>query len=82
MNFNKHDFLKEVQNMNQISGPRDLTADEIDQVSGGVLPVIVVVLSFATHHAVRTVGQYFVSRALTIYATYEGAKFVDGVLGD
>lgn len=68
--------------MKQLSGPRELTADEIDQVSGGILPVIAVVLSIATHHAVRTVGQYFITRALTIYATYEGAKYVDGVLGD
>ena len=68
--------------MNQISGPRELTADEIDQVSGGILPIVAVVLSIATHHAVRTVGQYFISRALTIYTTYEAAKFVDGVLGD
>ena len=82
VNCNEHDSHKEVYNMNQISGPRELTADEIDQVSGGILPVIAVVLSFATHHAVRTVGQYFISRTLTIIATYETAKFVDGVLGD
>ncbi|MGK0474025.1 MAG: hypothetical protein ACJAR0_004524 [Candidatus Azotimanducaceae bacterium] len=49
---------------------RVLDEQEIEQVSGGFAPIIAAVASFATHHAVRSVGQYYLSRGLSAYAIY------------
>ena len=49
---------------------RELSHEEMQSVSGGVEPLVAAVASFATHHAVRTIGQYYLSRGLTSYAVY------------
>jgi len=54
---------------------RVLDEQEIEQVSGGFAPIIAAVASFATHHAVRSVGQYYLSRGLTAYAIYSASKW-------
>lgn len=54
---------------------RVLEEQEIAQVNGGIAPFIAVAASFATHHAVRTVGQYILSRGLTTYGIYTAAKW-------
>ena len=62
-----------VNMMNQTTTLRELTDEEVSQVSGGLLPVLAEVGSFATHHAVRSIGQYYLSRALTSYSIYNRA---------
>jgi hypothetical protein len=49
---------------------RELSHEEMRTVSGGIVPLVAAVASFATHHAVRTIGQYYLSRGLTTYAVY------------
>ncbi|MBT3623467.1 MAG: hypothetical protein HN526_05160 [Gammaproteobacteria bacterium] len=48
---------------------RELSEGEMRSVKGGIVP-FVAAASFATHHAVRTIGQYYLSRGLTSYAVY------------
>lgn len=54
---------------------RALDEQEIEQVSGGIAPLIAAVASFATHHAVRSAGQYYLSRGLSAYAVYSAVKW-------
>lgn len=54
---------------------RDLNEKEIDEVSGGIAPLVAAVASFATHHAVRSVGQYALSRGLSAYGVYSASKW-------
>lgn len=56
--------------MNKSNTIRELSHEEMQSVSGGVVPLVAAVASFATHHAVRTIGQYCLSRGLTSYAVY------------
>ena len=60
--------------MNSSKTIRELSKEEMQSVSGGLLPVVAAVASFATHHAVRSIGQYYLSRALTSYAVYGAAS--------
>ena len=55
---------------------RTLSEEEVEQVSGGVLPILAAIASFAGHAGVRTVARYYVSRASSAYATYEAAKWL------
>ncbi len=55
---------------------RTLNTEEIEQVSGGIAPIIAAVASFATHHAVRSVGQYYLSRGLSGYAIYSAGEWM------
>lgn len=56
--------------MSESNTIRELSHEEMQRVSGGVVPLVAAVASFATHHAVRTVGQYYLSRGLSAYAVY------------
>jgi len=58
---------------------RELSSDELKQVNGGIIPVVAAIGSFFTHHAVRSVGQYYLGRALTSYAVYSAADAVSDV---
>ena len=49
---------------------RELSEAEMRSVKGGIVPLVAAAASFATHHAVRTIGQYYLSRGLTSYAVY------------
>lgn len=60
--------------MNSSESIRELSKEVMQNVNG-VLPIVAALASFATHHAVRSVGQYFLSRALTAYAVYGGAAY-------
>ena len=49
---------------------RELSEAEMRRVKGGIVPLVAVAASFATHHTVRTIGQYYLSRGLTSCAVY------------
>ena len=55
---------------------KELSKIEQSAVNGGILPVIAVVGSFLTHGAVRGVGQFLLSRALTTYTIAGAGKWV------
>ena len=57
--------------MNQLSGPRELTGDEIHQVSGGLLPIIAALIAAAKSTAGRVVLQQAVSYGASVYGAYQ-----------
>jgi len=61
--------------MNSSESIREPSKEEMQNVNGGVLPIVAALASFATHHALRSVGQYYLFRALTAYAVYGGAAY-------
>ena len=60
--------------MNKSNTIRELPEAEMQSVRGGIVPLVAAAASFATHHAVRTIGQYYLSRGLTSYAVYGAAS--------
>ncbi len=56
---------------------RELTMGEMQQVNGGILPIIGAVASFAGHMGVRSVGKYIVTRTWTVASVYGVAEFLD-----
>ena len=59
--------------INKTNSIRELSHEEMRVVNGGVVPIVAAIASFATHQAVRSIGQYYLSRALTSYAVYSAA---------
>jgi hypothetical protein len=57
---------------------RELNVNEIEQVSGGFLPLLAAVYSIATGTAVRSFGGYVLNRAATTYAIYSAAESYGG----
>ena len=55
---------------------RQLTEIEVEQVSGGFLPIIGAVISVVGHFGARTLLGSLAGRAGLIFATYELAKMV------
>ena len=53
---------------------RELTKEELAEVNGGVLPILAAIGSFVGHGAVRTVGKYYFTRAMSTYAVYSAAE--------
>ncbi len=65
--------------MNQISGPRELTGDEIHQVSGGLLPIIAALIAAAKTTAGRVALQQAVSYGASLYGVYQaGTQLTSG----
>ncbi len=65
--------------MNKISGPRELTGDEILQVSGGLLPIIAALIAAAKTTAGRVVLQQTVSYGASVYGAYRaGVQLTSG----
>ena len=60
--------------MNKSNTIRELSEAEMQSVRGGIVPLVAAAASFATHHAVRTIAQYYLSRGLTSYAVYGAAS--------
>ena len=53
---------------------RELTIKELQEVNGGLLPLLALGYSIVTGTAVRSAAGYVASRAATIYATYTAAE--------
>ena len=60
--------------MNQTSGPRELTGDEIHQVSGGILPIIAALIAAAKAAAGRVALQQAVSYGASLYGAYQAGS--------
>ena len=57
---------------------RELNVNEIEQVSGGIVPVIGAVAAIASHAMARSFASYVVSRVGTITAGYGLAEYFGG----
>jgi hypothetical protein len=57
---------------------RELSISEVEEVNGGVLPLLAAAYSIATSTAVRSLGGYVLNRAATIYAVYSAAEHYGG----
>ncbi len=57
---------------------RELSPVELEQVSGGILPIVFAVVSLASHTAVRGIGWALVQRAASIYTIYAAAAYYGG----
>jgi lactobin A/cerein 7B family class IIb bacteriocin len=53
---------------------RELTINEMEEVSGGVLPLVAAAVSVAQMTAARTAATYVVSRGMAVYAVYSAAS--------
>lgn len=56
---------------------RALNSEEMRLVNGGILPVIAAAGSFVGHAAVRSVGRYLFTRAMTTYSVYSAAEYLN-----
>ena len=54
---------------------RELNVNEIEQVNGGLLPLLGFGLAVVSHAGARTVVGYFLTRASSLLAGYELAKY-------
>ncbi len=52
---------------------RELSEDEMHAASGGILPVLAAIGSFAGHAGVRSVGGYLFTRSMSAYGVYSAA---------
>jgi hypothetical protein len=57
---------------------RELNVNEINEVNGGVLPLLAAVYSIATSTAVRSLGGYLLNRAAMGYSIYSAAEHYGG----
>jgi hypothetical protein len=53
---------------------RELRDNEIQEVHGGLLPLLAAAYSIATGTAVRSLGGYILNRAATTYSIYSAAE--------
>lgn len=57
---------------------RELSQNEIDQVSGGIGPLIAAIVSVAMSTTARGLAGAFISRGAAIYAVYSAASYYRG----
>ncbi len=63
--------------MKKLSGPRELTGDEIHQVSGGLLPIIAALIAAAKSTAGRVALQQAVSYGASVYGAYQAGAHLN-----
>lgn len=56
---------------------QELTKNEIEQVNGGIIPVVGAVAAVASHAMARTAASWVVSRVGTICAAYGLAEWAN-----
>lgn len=54
---------------------RELINNEVQEVHGGLLPLLAAAYSIATGTAVRSLGGYILNRAATTYSIYSAAEY-------
>jgi len=54
---------------------RELTVNEVQNVNGGILPILAAAYAIATGTAVRSLGGYVIQRAFALYAVYSAAEY-------
>ena len=57
---------------------RELTVNEVEDVSGSLGPLLAAAYALGTNTAVRSFGSYALSRAFSAYAVYSAARHYGG----